>query len=231
MALILPGPAVGRISGRVGGSVFSHNKGGPYIRNATKPTTVTSDAALTQKAIVGNLSQTWQTLTAAQRLAWSDWAAENPITNRLGMSIHRTGHQAYIGLNARLLRSELSASATPPVGEVPPGILGLSLAYDIGVGGVSLEFTPTPLDAGYSLYWFACVLDSPTQRYVENQLRYIDTEADETASDLDISTAMTARFGTIQVDNVVVVRAGVLDRASGRLSPLLQTSATVVETS
>lgn len=113
MAIIIPGVAISQASGRVGGTIFSRNRGGAYIRNGSKPSVVTTPYAQTIKAILANFSAQWQDLTAEQREAWTEWATQNPITNRLGQQRTLSGHGAFVQINARLAAAG-GASLTDP---------------------------------------------------------------------------------------------------------------------
>jgi len=230
MAKFLPGPTVGRISGRIGASIFSHNKGGPYIRNGTKPTISTTEYAQAAKSRLAGLSASWEDESAADRLAWKVWAETNPITDRLGQSINLTGHQAYISLNARLLASSLSAISAPPVDADPPPLYTLTVAVDIGPGDTEIVFTPSPIGASDHVVVRACVLDSPAIHHVSNMLRLVGTSAAEQESPLDIESMLTGRFGSLAVGQVVVVQVHVLRATTGLVSPPLRAQTTVVDT-
>jgi len=230
MALIRPGGLVGQISGRVGGDVFSHNRYGQYVRAGSNPVTSTTTHALAAKARMTEVTQAWQGLTTAQKLAWYGWAVTNPVLNRLGQSITLTGHAAYVGLNARLLNVPVAKITDPPVEAAPIPLATLTLTADIGAGTTEIAFTATPLAAADGLYIKACVLDSAGINFVENYLRLIAITAAAQATGYDYLTVIEARFGTLAVGQIVVVEVGVLDRANGQLSALLRDQATVVST-
>lgn len=226
----VPGVAIASASGSVGGTVFSRNRYGPYTRNRSVPHLVTSDAAIAAKNRLGGLSQDWADLTVPQKSAWRVWAENNPQNDALGQVHILSGHAAFVGVNARVLLAGESQLTVPPTGTTPGGLLTLSMTADIGAGAFELVFTPDPLAAGEGLLWKACVVDSSGISYVNNLLRTVAVEAAATASPLSIETAMGARFGTIQVGQVVHVWAARLIRAKGLLGPFLRTSAVVVST-
>ena len=230
MAIFTPGPAVGQISGRVGGSVFSHNRGGPYIRNGSIPTTVTTDAAVNQKARLASISADWQNLTDAQRLAWVSWAQTNPVVNALGHQITLSGHQAFNQINCRLDLHSQTLLDVPPVGAAPDPLTGLTLTADIGAGDFQVAFTATPLGAAIAIEVWGCIVTSPGITYVDNLMRFIQVSAAAQASPLDIETAFTARFGTPQVGQVVHVKARTVTLAAGLVSGFRQDTAAVTST-
>jgi hypothetical protein len=100
MALIkLSGVAVGTISGKLSGSVFSRNGGGAYVRVKTKPFNEQSSSQTTVRANLTSLAQAWQLLTAAQILAWNSFGANQIKTNRIGDKSQQSGFNAFIEFN------------------------------------------------------------------------------------------------------------------------------------
>lgn len=230
MAIFTAGLAVGQISGRVAGSVYSHNRGGPYIRNGTIPVTSTTPAAIAAKTRLASVSQDWQDLSAAVRLAFRTWAQANPVTNRLGKSITLTGHQWFVALNTRLEQAEQTPIVVPPDQPAPTALASLTLSADIGPGTFDLTYTATPLDTDDMLRVFACVEESAGVRFVRNKLRIIGFSAAAAASPMDIEALIAAKFGAPQVGDVVHVAVDVLDTLTGLISPSLIDSAEVIDT-
>ncbi len=229
MALVRPG-MIGQISGRLGGDVFSHNRFGQYIRKGTNPVTVTSEAALAAKARLGSVSSAWQELSSAQRDAWTQYAQTNPIKNRLGESVINTGHGTFAGINARRLALPVAISEEPPTEPPPPPLNSLSLTADIGAGDVSMVFTPTPLAANNRAMILATVLDSAGINYVSNLLRFISGGSTPDASPYVFEALLSARFGVLQVGQIIVVRAVVVSAATGLISGALEARETIVST-
>lgn len=230
MALIRPGGIVGQISGRIGGDVYSHNRYGSYIRNGTIPVTSTTEHAITAKARMTACTQAWQGLTANQRRDWIGYAAANPVVNRVGQSIQLTGHVAYVGINSRMLAMAQAQLTTPPVGAPPAPLTTLSITADIGIGGCSVDFTPTPTGANERLYLWGCRLQSAGISFVENYLRLFNISAAAQATAFDFQSVYEARLGTMAVDEIVVMRVAVIDDSTGLVSADLRAQATVVST-
>jgi len=230
MALFTPGPLAGQISGRVGASVFSHNRGGPYIRNGTIPTLVTTLAAINAKGRLSAQSQAWDNLTVPQRLAWKGWADANPVVNRLGSQVTVGANAAFVGINTRLAYAVQTPLTDPPIADPPTALATLVLSADIGLGTFDLTYTATPLAANDMLWINACLIDNPAINYVENRLRLLMVSPKAQASPLDIDTEVAARFGTIIVGQKLVVRVSVFSTATGLLSAPLQDDALVVST-
>lgn len=230
MALIRPGGIVGQISGRIGGNVYSHNRYGSYIRNGTIPVTSTTSYALAAKARMTGGTQAWQLLTPGERLAWNEWAAQNPVVNRLGQSVLLTGHAAFVGPFCRLVAAGAATITTPPLVPAPPPLLTCSLVADLVTEGFLLTFTATPLDTNNVLWIEACVVDSTGINYIENLIRFVGVSAAAQASTFDPLTLIEARFGTLEVDNIVQLKVSVFNTLTGLLSAPLRCGDTVVDT-
>ena len=94
-------------SGKIGGMVASHNRGGLYMRSWAVPTNPNSNGQNSIRAIFGFLATRWGTLTSSQRLAWKLYGENVPTTNAMGDTIYLTGQQWYIACNAARMRGGL----------------------------------------------------------------------------------------------------------------------------
>ncbi|MEA3368049.1 MAG: hypothetical protein U9R68_08050 [Planctomycetota bacterium] len=95
-------------SGRAGGTVYAHNRGGPYIRSASIPVNPQTSLQNAVRGYLTSLANAWHSvLTQAQRDAWDQYAANVPVTNRLGMLIYLTGQNQYIRSNVPRLQAGL----------------------------------------------------------------------------------------------------------------------------
>jgi len=162
MAIITPGPTVAAISGSIGGTVYSRNRGGAYIRNRAIPVDPNTSFQINVRAILAAQSQNWADLTDAQRAAFENWALQNLVTNALGNQIRLSGHQAFVQLNSRLALGGFATLTAPPILNAPLGLTSIALTADVGLGAVEVAFALTPLAAGISLWVLAAVVNSPS---------------------------------------------------------------------
>lgn len=96
-------------SGKQGGIVWSHNRGGPYVRNRGIPTNPNTDRQAAVRIAVRNLAIFWETeLTQAQRDGWDVYAAAVSWLNRLGQSINLTGLNHFIRCNTQKVVSGIA---------------------------------------------------------------------------------------------------------------------------
>lgn len=231
MALIKTGIAVGQISGRVAGNVFSRNRGGAYVRNGAIPTRSTTPFAEAAKARLGDWSKGWANLTAVQQMAWKNWATQNPVINRLGDAITLSGHQAYVQLNINIANAAGTAIDVPPVVAPPLALTSIAATYDIGAGVFGIGFAPSPLGASECLAIEAAVVDNPGVSYVQNLYKLITiTGAAPTTPQVNLDALLAPRFGTIMVGQRVFYRCYVIDQDTGLKSGVSVTSGTVIST-
>ncbi len=230
MAIFTPGPTVAAVSGSIGGTVYSRNRGGAYMRNRAIPVDPNTSFQINVRSILATQSQNWADLTDAQRAAWENWAVQNTVTNALGNQIRLSGHQAFVQINSRLHLVAATQLTAPPIINAPLGLDSLVLSADIGTGTFDVAFTATPLDADVSLWIRAAVIDSAGIRYVRNLRRFIGESTAAQASPFDIQTILEARFGTAVVGQTVHVFVGTFDQTTGLLSIGLQDSSVVIDT-
>ena len=227
MAIIITGVAVSQMSGRVGGTIFSRNRGGAYMRNGSIPSTVTTPAAESIKAITASMSQAWAGLGQATREQWVEWATQNPVINRLGQSRTLSGHQAFVQLNARLLYGGFSAQPAPPVGFAPAPFVPGAVTLTVATTTATIAYTPTPAPDGVAVQVFAYLSDSPGVKYVKNRLALVHTSAATAATPADIWDDLVDRFGTPQAGQTLHFALRALDSDTGLVSGIFSGSAVV----
>lgn len=93
-------------SGSIGGTVWSRNRYGAYIRNRSVPVNPNTDRQVAVRNIVRALTIAWQNvLTTAQRDAWDVYASNVTWLNKLGQSVNLTGLNHFIRSNTPRLQS------------------------------------------------------------------------------------------------------------------------------
>ena len=230
MAKIKTGGLAGQISGSIGSTTYSRNRYGAYIRNRSIPVKSFTLYAMAAKSRLTECSQAWGSLTAAQRLAWSNWAQANPVTDSLGEKQVLDGHAAYVQINTRMLVAALAKLTAPPLVAAPAPLSTLTATWDIGAGDYALTFATTPLGASKSLWLTGCVVNNVSKVYVQNLLRFIACSAANLATGYDAQSVTETRLGALSVGQKVVYYASVFDRTTGLLSAPLRVEGTVVST-
>lgn len=103
MALIVLGDGQQR-SGSIGGTTYSHNRFGAYIRSRSIPVNPNTDRQVASRNAVRNLTIAWQNvLTQVQRDGWKTYGDNVPWINKLGQVVTLTGLNHYVRTNALLI--------------------------------------------------------------------------------------------------------------------------------
>ena len=103
-------------SGSVGGSTYSHNKGGMYIRNRTIPTNPNSAFQQAVRSIMSSLTSRWgNILTPTQRAQWTAYAEAVPLTNRLGDPRTVSGLNMFVRSNVPIQQAGLATVDDGPL--------------------------------------------------------------------------------------------------------------------
>lgn len=147
-------PILGQLRGSIAANTFSRNSGGAYVKQKGSPTNPNSERQQTIRGFLAQLSASWFALTSAQKSAWNGWADSNPLTDSLGQEYTRTGHQAYVGLNVRVLDAGDAECADPPDQGVPDAVTGGAVTYTDG-DTVSVAFTNTLGAAERLMVWMS----------------------------------------------------------------------------
>lgn len=122
-------------SGSIGGTTFSHNRGGLYTRSRTIPVNPNTSFQSVVRTQLANLTNRWANiLTAVQRDAWDTYALNTPLTGPLGDPRNVGG----LGMFIR--------------GNVPRAVSGLPLVDNgptiFDTGGFTPITAPTATDTG-----------------------------------------------------------------------------------
>lgn len=115
MALVKLGGGVADIRGSIGGTVFSRNRYGAYMRNRTIPIDRGTIAQVKIRAIMGHIRDAWfSALTTAQKAAWDTYAANVNVVNRLGETTNLTGWNMFCRTAAMLMYNDLAIIEDAP---------------------------------------------------------------------------------------------------------------------
>ncbi len=102
-------------SGSVGGTVYSHNRYGAYIRARSIPVNVNSDRQVAVRNVLRNLAIAWENVLAPEeRAKWEEYAANVSWKNKFGDSVRLTGLAHYIRTNVPYFLAFASTIAKAP---------------------------------------------------------------------------------------------------------------------
>lgn len=157
-------------SGKLGGIVFAHNKGGNYVRQFRVPTNPNTGFQQDVRDFVSFLSNRWvNVLTEAQRVAWGVFAANMTSIDTIGESITLTGLNWYIKCNTLRMQAGLAtvtdgpttfslSSITAPVPTIVAAGTTVSVAFTDTdawanvVGGALLVYASRPQNQSINFF-------------------------------------------------------------------------------
>lgn len=120
--MLIKGLLAAEMSGKLGGIVASHNKGGQYFRQLRTPVNPNSAEQQAVRNAFSTATGDWNNvLTVAQREAWDEYAASLGSANALGDFINPGGKGLYTGWNGVRLRAGLDSVDDAPFDIFRPG--------------------------------------------------------------------------------------------------------------
>lgn len=208
-------------SGSIGATTYAHNRFGQYARRRSTPVNPQSTPQVQARARMSLLSNLWNTaLTADQRQAWDNYAANVPMQNRLGDQIYVTGFNMYCRANALVLQSGLTRVDDGPVlylkGEQDPTF---AVAISEGTQLISVTFDVNLDWVGEDEAALMCYMGDPKAtniNFYNGPWLFADSiEGDSVTPPTSPATIAVPKF--VAEGQKVWVRARVI-RADGRVS-------------
>ena len=167
-------------SGKQGGIVWSHNAGGPYVRNRAIPTNPNTARQVAVRNAVRAITIAWQTvLSQAQRDAWDVYGAAVNWVNRLGQSINLTGLNHFVRSNTPRV-----VSAIPRIDQAPAlqniGTAELELAataseatQDLTINGQDPVDDPWIGIAGAWSFYYMGLPQNASRKFFKGPFRFL----------------------------------------------------------
>lgn len=209
---------LGTYSGKLAGLIFSHNKGGAYVKQFKIPTNPQTPAQTAVRERLSQLSKNWgAVLTEAQRLSWKLFADTFPIVNTLGAAQNVTGIAMYNKVNGILLNAEEGIINDPPVDLEVSSSLTMDITAAVGATAViDLTYTPV-LSATEKLYISGVINVSPGINNVKALRRHMGLSALAEAS--PYSFPIPAVLGNLVTGKKTSLLVQRIDTVKGSLSP------------
>lgn len=223
------GPAI-TASGSIGGTTYSHNRYGQYARRLAIPVNPNSAKQAVNRSRFSGAVAAWFLLTAAQRDAWSTYAANVPVTDALGQSINLSGQCMFVRSYNAIVGAGLTAPTDAPttynLGDVDP-TNAIATAVE-STQQVTNNFDDTLAwcdedDAAMVLYQHRP--QSVTRSFNGQPTRRAKVIAGSSSAPPTSPgdfTATTLGY-TLSAGNVVRLKARII-RADGRVSPFFSTN-------
>ncbi|MHC4867567.1 MAG: hypothetical protein ACYTEX_26145 [Planctomycetota bacterium] len=218
-------------SGSIGGTTYSHNRFGMYVRSRVTPVNPSSSRQQAVRNIFSQLTDHWNsTLTQAERTAWNLYASNVTKKDKMGQDIFITGFNHFVRSNCVALICSSS------IVEPGPTIFTLAETDEAIVATISETSQQISLAFNTALDWvgeddaFMLVLMSKPQNggraFIDPVLRVADNIAGDSTTPPTSPQTMSVPFAVAQ-GQAVFVQCRIL-RADGRLSePFRHTSSVV----
>lgn len=158
-------------SGSIGGTVWSHNRSGVYIRNRSIPVNPNTDRQVAVRNAVRTLSIRWELgLTQVERNAWDVYAANVTFLNRLGQTINLTGLNHYVRSNTLRQRHGLTVIDAAPT------------VFNIGTAETALGSTASEATQLYTVSFNDALLQDDPWVDVDGAFQFISMGIPQNAS-------------------------------------------------
>lgn len=221
MALLGLGGGLGVISGKIGNWIFSHNKGGAYIRSRGFPVNPNTDLQVVVKAAMAFLTARWsQTLTAGQRTAWNLYASSVSMTNRIGDAVFHSGFNHYIRSN--MIRKQIGDPIIddgPVIFEIPAQDPTFAITASEATQDISFAFDITmdwAVENGSLLYLFEGSPQNPQINFFNGPWRSADRVGGADPGPVVSPSDQPSQFGIAELQHIWGYAR--ISRADGRLS-------------
>ncbi len=163
-------------SGSMGGLCASHNRFGRYFREKVVPVNPNTSRQVDVRNALAQLAARWkQTLTDAQRSAWSTYAENTPVTDRMGASQTLTGLNWYVACNSLRMQAGLSVVDDGPVVFGMASLSDVSAAVTASDDTAAITFVNTDAWAtavGGALLVYSSIGKSPAINFFDGPYRY-----------------------------------------------------------
>lgn len=197
MAKIKFGMMMTDARGKLGGQVFSKNRGGSYIRTKVTPSNPRSSFQQAIRTLLSSFSQAWSALTDNQRSAWNGAVENWSKTDIFGDIKNPSGKNLFVRLNTKAVNAGYPSMANvPEKAELPvndcTGILVDISATTVTLTGLTgsasarvVVYATPPLTAGTS--------------NAKNKFRKIYEAVSNAVVPADIFAAYETRFGALAI--------------------------------
>lgn len=217
MAKIKLGAIVTDIRGKLGGHVFSKNRGGAYMRTKVTPVNPATARQTFVRAIFAAISSLWSALTDAQRGSFAGLVEAYAKTDIFGDIKIPSGKALHQRLNQNLGVSGQAYITTclAPIAVLSPDVSVTTYA----VVADTLQFTHGTDLSGSKLLIYATPKLSSGTKFVKNKLRILTVLAGDAAGDHNIMPSYVAKYSSpVSGDNIFFAYKVV--NAQGQSSPM-----------
>ena len=204
--------------GKIGGVVGSKNGSGNFARKSNIPVDHFTPIQSTKRVLLAYLAQLWRTVGRSEIVAWNQYAALFPRTDKLKKIYYLSGFQFFMYLNLALANQNITPikiAPFPPVDPLP-NLSDVTIYLNASPGLEDIQVnTPTAIPVGYLLILEATGIVSSGCSYPKG-FKYFTALDSSFISGGTVKTPYLAKFGHQPgVNNLVWFRWSILDTAAG----------------
>ena len=217
MAKIKFGMMMTDASGKLGGQVFSKNRGGSYVRTKVTPINPQSVAQSAIRNVFAAISQGWSALTDAQRQSWNAAVDSYGKTDVFGDIRNPSGKNLFQRLNQNLAISNQTGLVVVGLPDAIPLANPSTALLDSANNEIGI---PTSGDVTGSMVvvWATPPLSAGT-RFVRNRLRQIAVITGGDEIEYLVSDEYINKFGAFTNTDNIYFGMKVIN-SNGQASPL-----------
>jgi hypothetical protein len=206
-------------SGKLGGIVASHNRGGTYFRHHAVPVQPRTPAQTLVRNQLQGFSSAFKNLTQAQIAGWNALALTVTLKSKLGTTYNPTGQQLFVSCNKHLAAINITAllSNAPTIPSIP-GFTSFTVATTSSYGyttAITGTYTPSP-SASFGIELRASSALSAGRTFVgKSQFRTLSGYNPANTLPTDLLTPFLAKFGPLPSSGMIAYELRYIDPASG----------------
>lgn len=178
--------------GKVGGQVFSKNRGGAYVRTKVTPANGQTARQSFVRQLLGAISQSWSGLTPSARDSFDGAVAQWSKTDIFGDIRNPTGKNLFTRLNINLVNSGQPDILLAPDKVEMPFLTATAVEY----GGLDMLVQSIVNTPGAVLVVSATAPQSPGTNFFRGKYRQIGFYSGATANAANLLPDYVSKFGT-----------------------------------
>lgn len=196
MAKIKFGSFVTDMRGKIGGSIYSKNGSGSYVKNLTVPINPNTSRQQAVRNDLKQLSQLWRTASDEERKAWNMAALNQPRQDDLGNTYTQSGFNMFVGVNMIGKALGGAVKANPPQPTPPPDLGDIELVYDAVTPAINMTESgaAVPADTSWIIYMTAPI-STGNNSWTSLLSQVIVLPAGTGVSPYNLYAAYVAKFG------------------------------------
>jgi hypothetical protein len=228
MAKVKFSALISEMRNKLNGSVFARNRGGAYLRTKVTPLNPQTAAQVAARSLLASFSQSWRSLTEAQRNAWNSVVDQWATTDVFGDIVNPSGSTLYTRLNINVSLAGGSALVTPPTPVGAESLPDLLVTADASASEILIDSDIFEVPVGHAMVIEATPMLSPGISNAKSKFRVVETAAAGVTMTINIFASYNAKFGGLVVGQKLFVRAKLIVLATGERSQSLVASTIVV---